>query len=161
MEHDAPAWALWLEHSSLGELLRTSSWLYPTANVLHIVMMAVLVGTIVALDLRLLGCARRLDPAALDRYLTRFVYVALPLMLLSGLGLFVADATFVATNPAFWVKIGLLVAALVNAAAFNLLWRDYLPTWDGSAPPAARLQAALSLLLWPTVAVCGRLLAYF
>lgn len=160
MEHEAPLWAVWLEHSSLGEVLRSSSWLYPAANVTHVVMMALLVGTIVALDLRLLGLARRLDAAALDRYLTRFVYLALPLMLLTGAALFAADATFAAANPAFWVKMGLLAAALVNAVAFNLLWRPYLPYWD-VAPPAARLQALLSLLLWPAVAICGRLLAYF
>ena len=161
MEHEAPAWALWLEHSALGELLRTSSWLYPAANVTHVVMMALLVGTIVALDLRLLGLARGLDPLALDRYLTRFVYLALPLMLLSGIALFCADASFVATNPAFWVKMGLLALALLNAFAFNLLWRPYLPHWDLAGPIPARLQVALSLLLWPSVAICGRLLAYF
>jgi len=160
MEHDAPAWALWLEQSGLGELLRTSSWLYPAANVTHVVMMGMLVGSIVALDLRLLGLARRLDPAELDRYLTRFVFAALPLLLLTGAALFAADATFIATNPAFWVKMGLLAAALINAAVFNLLWRPYLPHWD-IAPPAARLQALASLLLWPGVAICGRLLAYF
>src|SRR5688572_26565013 len=100
MEHEAPAWALWMEHSTLGELLRTSSWLYPTANVTHVVMMGLLVGTIVALDLRLLGLARRLEPLALDRYLTCFVYVALPLMLVTGISLFAADASFAITNPA-------------------------------------------------------------
>ena len=161
MEHEAPAWAYWLEHSTLGELLRTSSWLYPTANVTHVVMMGLLVGTIVALDLRLLGLARRLEPLALDRYLTRFVYVALPLMLLSGISLFAADASFAITNPAFWVKMGLLALALINAVLFNLLWRPYLAHWDLAAPLPARLQAGLSLLLWPSVAICGRLLAYF
>jgi hypothetical protein len=161
MEHDAPAWAIWLEHSGLGELLRSSSWLYPAANVAHVVMMALLVGAMVALDLRLLGLARRLDAAALNRYLTRFAYVAIPLMLLTGLALFSADASFVATNPAFWVKMSLLALALINAALFTRLWRDYLPTWDTGAPAAARLQVLLSLLLWPSVAICGRLLAYF
>lgn len=161
MEQEGPAWAIWLEHSMLGELLRTSSWLYPTANVTHVVMMALLVGTIVALDLRLLGLARRLDALALDRYLTRFVHVALPLMVLSGVGLFAADATFAVTNPAFWVKMALLAAALTNAAIFNVLWRPYLAHWDLAAPLVARLQAGFSLLLWPSVAICGRLLAYF
>jgi hypothetical protein len=150
-----------MEHSTLGELLRTSSWLYPAANVTHVVMMGLLVGTIVALDLRLLGLARRLDPLALDRYLTRFVYVALPLLLLSGIGLFAADATFAIANPAFWVKMGLLALALINAVLFNLLWRPFLAHWDIAAPLPARLQAGLSLLLWPSVAICGRLLAYF
>jgi len=160
MDHQAPLWAVWIEQSSLGDLLRSSSWLYPTANVAHVVMMGILVGAIVALDLRLLGLGRRLDAAALDRYLTRFVYLALPFLLLTGAALFAADATFVASNPAFWVKMGLLVAALLNAIVFNVLWRPYLPYWD-VAPPMARVQVAFSLLLWPCVAVAGRLLAYF
>jgi hypothetical protein len=161
MEHDGPAWALWVEHSGLGELMRTSSWLYPAANVAHVVVMALLVGSMVALDLRLLGAARRIEAAALNRYLTRFATIAIPLMVVTGIAVFSADASFVATNPAFWVKMSLLALALINAAAFNALWRDYLPTWDGGAPPAARLQVFLSLLLWPSVAICGRLLAYF
>ena len=90
MEHAAPAWALWLEHSELGDLLRTSPWLYPAANVTHVVMMGLLVGAIVALDLRLLGLAQRIDAAAMNRYLTRFVYLALPFMVLTGISVFAA-----------------------------------------------------------------------
>jgi hypothetical protein len=161
MEHEGPAWALWLEHSGLGELMRSSPWLYPTANVAHVLVMALLVGSMVALDLRLLGGARRIEAAALNRYLTGFACLAVPLMVVTGVAVFAADASFVATNPAFWVKMGLLALALANAAVFNRLWRDYLPTWDASAPPAARLQILFSLLLWPSVAICGRLLAYF
>lgn len=158
---DAPAWALWLESTGLGEVMRGSSWLYPTANVTHVLAMALLVGSLVALDLRLLGLAPRIDVQALNRYLSCIACQALPLVLLSGFTVFAADASHVAVNPVFWVKMGLLAAALLNAGLFTLLWRQRLLTWDFDAPPAARAQALLSLVLWLAVPIAGRLLAYF
>jgi len=158
---EAPAWAHWLESSGLGETMRSSAWLFPTANVLHVLAVILLVGPIVALDLRLLGLARRLEALPLERYLTGFAKLALPVILATGVALFAADATHTAENPAFWVKMGLLVLALANALLFRRRWQRTLPEWDSRAPAAARLQALASLLLWPATAASGRLLAYF
>lgn len=157
MEH-APAWALWLERSDLAVLMRGSEWLYPAANVLHLLAVALLVGTIVALDLRVLGLARRLPLAALDAYLTRFAQVAIPLILVTGFCLFAADASHLVGSAALWVKLGLLALGLANALLFRRLWRGRLG--DAAAPAGARAQAALSLTIWPSAAVAGRLIAY-
>ena len=69
MEHAGPAWALWLEHSALGEYARHSWWLYPLCGVVHLIGLGLLVGSILAVDLRLLGIARRLDLSAAARQL--------------------------------------------------------------------------------------------
>lgn len=157
----APPWAQALQDSALGELIRSSLFLYPAANVLHLLAVVLLVGPIVALDLRLLGLARGLPAALLDRYLTRFPRVMLPLLLITGFALFVADAGHLAANAVFWIKLALAGAALANALLFRRLWQARLATWDDGAPAAGRLQAALSLTLWLGAAASGRLIAYF
>lgn len=157
MEH-APAWALWLERSDLAVLMRASAWLYPAANVLHLLAVALLVGVIVALDLRVLGLGRRVPLAALDAYLTRFAQLAVPVILVTGLLLFSADASHLAGSAALWVKLGLLALGLANALLFRRRWAGRLG--DAAAPAGAKAQAALSLLIWPGAAMAGRLIAY-
>ena len=80
----------------------------------------------------------------------------------SGLMMFTAHATEFATNPAFQLKLTLLAAAAANAIAFHLRTFRTVTAWDrgAPAPPAAKVAAILSLLLWSGVIVCGRLLAY-
>lgn len=162
MEHatTAPAWVAGLEASGLGEAMRSSMLLYPTANVVHVVAVLLLVGPIVALDLRLLGIARAIDAAALDRYLTRFAYVALPVIALTGFTLFSADARALAVNPAFLLKLSLVALGLANAILFRLLWRHRLVLWDAAAPPLGKIQAAGSVVVWLAAVAGGRLIAY-
>lgn len=162
MEHDtaAPGWAVALEASGLGEAMRGALLLYPAANVAHVFAVLLLVGPIIALDLRLLGVARRIDAAALDSYLTRFAYVALPVIALTGFSLFSADATALIRNQAFQIKLLLVAAGLANAVLFRLLWRHRLVLWDIATPPLGKIQATGSIVLWLGAVAGGRLIAY-
>lgn len=162
MEHGtaAPGWAAALEASGLGEAMRGSMLLYPAANVIHVFAVLLLVGPIIALDLRLLGVARRIDAAALDSFLTRFAYVALPVIVVTGFSLFSADATALVGNPSFRIKLLLVATGLANAVLFRLLWRQRLVLWDIAAPPLGRIQAAGSIVLWLAAVAGGRLIAY-
>lgn len=162
MEHQTagPAWAVALEASGLGEAMRSSAVLYPAANVIHVIAVLLLVGPIVALDLRLLGFARGIDAAALDRYLTRFAYVALPVIAVTGFALFSADATALAGNVAFRAKLLLAAAGLANAVVFRLIWRRRLPSWGAGPPLLGRAQPAASVLIWLAAVASGRLIAY-
>ena len=162
MEHQqpVPAWVAAIEHSGLGEAMRGSALLYPSANVLHVMSIVLLVGPIVALDLRLLGLARRIEVAALERYLTRFAIAALPVIVVTGFGLFSADATALAGNSAFRIKLLLVALGLVNALAFRLVWRSRLAGWDAETPALGRAQAALSVAIWLAAVASGRLIAY-
>ena len=161
MEHTpGPGWAAALEASGLGEAMRGSMLLYPAANVIHVFAVLLLVGPIIALDLRLLGVARRIDAAALDSFLTRFAYVALPVIVVTGFSLFSADATALVGNPSFRIKLLLVATGLANAVLFRLLWRQRLVLWDIAAPPLGRIQAAGSIVLWFAAVAGGRLIAY-
>ncbi len=157
------AWLAWLEGSAVAVAMRQWLWLYPIVEIAHIAGFVVLVGAAAMFDLRLLGLSRRLPVAALGRHLLPWARASLALVVPSGLLMFTAHATEMAGNPAFRLKLVLIAAAGRNAALFHKGVFKSVRTWDQerSAPPAAKLAAALSLALWSGVLTCGRLLAYF
>ncbi|PVM92610.1 hypothetical protein DDF62_05645 [Caulobacter radicis] len=149
-----------LQDSGFGAWARGSAYAYPLANLLHLAGLVLLVGAIGLLDLRLAGAFRALPVVALSRVLTPLAVVGLVLMAPSGLTLFAADAEALARSTVFRWKLALIAAALVNAVAFRLLWGRRLSSWDGAAPPVARIMALASLLSWIAVGALGRLIAY-
>lgn len=155
-----PAWAQTVEDSAFGAVMRETLLAYPAANLAHILGLALLVGAIVALDLRLLGVVRAVPADAASRLLTPIAVAGLALLALSGPALFAADAGPLADHPLMQAKMLLLVLALVNAGLFRALWQRRLAQWDAAAPAWGRGQAAASIALWLAVAACGRLIAY-
>lgn len=164
MEHtpsDHP-WLVALEQSGLGAAMRQSEMLYPAAEVLHILGFVLLVGSIAGFDLRILGLNRAVPALAFARHnvplaMTGF-FVAAP----TGFMLFVTEATSIAVNTAFQVKLALIATGLLNAGLFHLgPWKD-LDAWGNgvTAPGLARVGAVISLLCWTGAIVGGRLIAY-
>ena len=141
-----------LEQSDIAQALRVSRWGYAAANVGHVLGIALLFGAIVPLDLRRLGLAGRgLDERALARLLVPVAASGLLLALATGLLLVSVRISTYALSPLFLAKMALITLALATIAAAAL----------SHAPAASRLAAALSLLLWASVIVCGRLLGYW
>jgi hypothetical protein len=163
MEHTAPAWALWVEHSVLGEAARHSWWLYPLCGVLHLIGLGLLVGSILALDLRLLGLSGRLELAAMARHLLPMTLIGFCLSATTGAVLFSADASHLIGNKVFLAKLCLIVLAGANAGLFHhRAFRALLAAGAaGAAQRHARWAAALSIGLWVGVVSLGRLIAYF
>lgn len=150
-----------LQESPFGAWARGSSWVYPTANLLHLLGFVLIVGGIGLLDLRIIGLFRTLPLGVLSRTLTPLAVAGIGLMAASGALLFAADARSLTTAPLFQWKQALVLLALANALAFRQLWNRALPYWGTAAPPAgARLMALTSLALWLIVAALGRLIAY-
>lgn len=151
----------WLETVGLAEWARGSVHVYPWANVLHVLGVVLLIGGIGILDLRIAGFWRQLPLDALSRALTPIAVAGLALQFGSGLVLFAADGVALAGSETFHWKLALLALALLNAAAFQFRSRG-LNARGRSAPDLpARAAAVLSLLLWLTIAVLGRLIAYY
>ncbi|MCK7473319.1 MAG: hypothetical protein MZV49_06840 [Rhodopseudomonas palustris] len=142
--------------------MRQWLWLYPIVEIVHILGFVALVGAAVLFDLRLLGFARHLPVTGLARYHLRWARFALLIIAPSGLLMFAAHATEMAVNPAFQVKLALMVLAGLNAAVFHRGVFRSVGLWDRDivAPGGARLAAILSLVLWTGVIGCSRLLAY-
>jgi hypothetical protein len=151
-----------LEGTALADAMRHSLWLYPIVEIFHIAGIALLVGTVAAFDLRLLGFASFVSVRALERSLLPWAWLALLAIVPSGIAMFAAHATDFATNPAFRLKLVLLAAAGLNAFVLHRGALRTAESWDQHhpAPAAAKVAAALSLAIWVSVISCGRLIAY-
>lgn len=134
--------------------LATHPWAYPALEVVHIVGIALLLGNLVALELRVWGAAATLPVAALARLALPLSVAGFGLAAASGLLMFSSQPGDLLANRAFVVKIGLLVAAGTNAAIFHA--RGGLQRLDG----VARTQTVVSLGLWLAVIIAGRWIAY-
>jgi len=152
----------WIEQSPFAVAMRQELWLYPSVEILHILGFVTLVGSVAMLDLRLLGVSRELPVRHLARHLLPWTWGALLVIVPTGSLMFMAHATEFVDNTAFLLKLTLIVAAVLNAAAFHLGPFRSVADWNVRVPipPRAKVHAALSLLLWAGVIACGRLLAY-
>lgn len=162
MPADWLAWAPWLEQTTPALWVRTSTWGYPAVEVVHLFGLALLIGTAVAFDLRLLGLSPRLPVDGVARHLLPWSRVGFTLALVSGLLLFATQAATFIRQPVFLLKVAAILVGVVNARIFARgAQRDVL-VWNYSARPpgAARAAAVVSLVAWSTALVCGRLLAY-
>jgi hypothetical protein len=121
----------------------------------------VLVGAVAMFDLRVLGFGRQLPVKALARHLLPWSAGSMLLVVPSGLLLFIADPLALLANRVFLLKLGLILAAGVNALAFHAGPYRHAHAWSERAPPVAVLHALLSLALWIAVIAAGRLIAYY
>lgn len=149
------SWVALLAETPLADWMRVSRWGYAGVNTLHVLGIALLVGAILPLDLRLLGHRRDLPLGGVVRLLQPLAIAGLVLALASGGLLFLAGPVDYLAMPLFLVKLSLIALAVANA-----LWLNLGPGLARASPGQLRLAASLSLLLWPAVLVCGRLLAF-
>ena len=129
-------------------------WLYPALEVVHLVGIGVLLGSLVVFELRVWGLGRALAVDALARLALPATLAGFALAAAAGVMLFASQPGELLANRAFTIKMGLLLTAGLNAAAFHA--RGGPARLDG----LARAQTLLSLGLWLGVIICGRWIAY-
>jgi hypothetical protein len=136
--------------------------LEPWLLTLHILGIVCVVGSVVVMDLRLLGLGRLLPVRALHGFIIPFTLAALLVVVPTGLALFALHATTLIGEPAFFYKMLLLFAAAINALIFYTGTYQTAREWDvGVEPPAAaRWAGALSILIWIAVIYCGQTIAH-
>jgi hypothetical protein len=151
-----------IEALAVAKAMRENLWLYPSVEIVHIVGSVILVGSVVMFDLRVLGLSKQVSVRALARHLLPWSVGAFLLILPTGLLMFSAHAADFLTNRAFQVKMGLLLAAGINAAIFHTGPYQGVAAWDTqvAAPTGARISVAVSIAIWLAIIACGRLLAY-
>jgi hypothetical protein len=151
-----------LEAAPIAVAMRHELWLYPIVEIVHITGFVILVGSIVVLDLRLLGLSRSLSARALARHVLPWTLGALILIVPTGVLMFMAHASDFINNRAFQLKLALILLAGVNASLFHLGANRKYAEWDKDVNPPAgvKAHAATSLMIWAGVLACGRLLAY-
>jgi hypothetical protein len=154
-------WLLAVENSGFADLLRSSGQLYAVLQVGHLLAMAALVGTGLVLDVRLIGVTRT-PLAELLRLTDPLLASATAVALITGLMMFVPEATTMAANPAFRVKIVLIGMLFGNALGFQFGARRSLHAWaDAATPPAsAKLAGAIAIVGWIGTVTAARLIAF-
>ncbi len=151
----------WMEQSALGQLMRDSVWLFPLAEILHFLGLSLLIGSLMVVDLRLLGIIKDMSFRAIYRYLP-VTLLGFGINMVTGIMFLFTDPFRYYPNIAFRIKIGLIVLAGLNALWFQFkVHPATLKAPQGSGPDSAtRVVAVLSLVLWFGVIVMGRMIPY-
>jgi hypothetical protein len=152
----------WLDSTRLNAALRQSNWAFPALDTIHTLGIVLVAGTIMLVDLRLLGLALR--GVAIQQVVARIVPATLwgfGLMLVSGGLLFMSEAVKMYHSPAFRIKVLLLALVGLNALVFHrTVYRDAVHWNPDVAPVRARLAGLLSLVFWIGIIAAGRAIAY-
>ncbi len=146
-----------LAASDIAQFLRHGRWSYAAVNALHIFGIALLVGAVTVLDLRLLGFWRSIRLDLLARPLVPVAAFGLALAALAGLLLFAVRAPEYAAMPLFAAKLGLIAVGTVSAVGHHLAFGARLAR---ASPAALRFAAVVSLLCWTGALLLGRALAF-
>jgi hypothetical protein len=152
-----------LEASAVAAQIRESAAVFPALESVHVIGIALVFGTIAVVDLRLLGIAsHRRSALRLIEELLPYTWVAFAACLITGLLMFVSNATTYAQNSVFWWKMGVLLLAGLNMGIFHLGAYRRIDEWDTTLPPPgpARLAGFSSLTLWVSVICLGRWIGF-
>jgi hypothetical protein len=149
----------WCEGSAVGEFIRTSLWLFPAIECVHLIGLVVLGGAVLLVDLRLLGLGLRDQPLPdVQAAGHRLLLCGIALMVVTGVPLFLSEAIKCYYSQAFWLKITTLVPAIVFAVTIR---RRVASAPDGHRSRATlALTGTASLALWFTVAAAGRWIGF-
>ena len=144
-----------VEGLTVAEWLRYSRWGYAALNASHILGIALLIGAVVTLDLRLTGLWRSVELGPLYRILASVAATGLIIAISTGILLFTVRATEYVTFELLFIKLALITIGIVLAAIMH-----FKVDIKNCSRERQRLFGVLSLLIWPAVLVCGRLLAF-
>ncbi|NLR70477.1 hypothetical protein HGI47_06265 [Novosphingobium sp. ERN07] len=136
---------------------------FPLIESLHVLAITLVFGTILIVDLRLVGvAAHRRSADRLIRELLPYTWVAFALAVISGVLMFVSNAPAYAANLEFQLKLVAIALAGVNMAIFHSTAHRRIADWDTDLPPpaASRVSGFLSLALWTVVIVLGRWIGF-
>jgi hypothetical protein len=154
----------WLYDSSVGTGILESIWVFPIIETIHVLGIALLVGTVAILDLRLLGLALKREPVSdVASAVLPLTWAGFAVMFVSGFLLFWSEAAKSYANPAFRLKLLLLLLVGLNPLIFHFTIYRSVGDWNARVvtPLQARLAAVFSLTLWGGIVCAGRAIAYF
>jgi hypothetical protein len=146
-----------IETTAVAQTLRTSRWLYAATNTAHIFGIALLIGAIVPLDLRLLGCWPDVPRHKLVRVLVPVAATGLAVAAVAGGLLFSVRAREYAGIGFLQAKLALVAVGTLGALALHYAHGFLL---DGASDRRLAGHAIVSLACWPTALLCGRLIAF-
>ena len=161
--HPLDAFCTWLAATSLSQGIQSVEWIIPAVQTVHILSIAVVISSVLMLDLRLLGVGPRDQTiAAVAKRFLPFVWWPLPILLVTGATLIIAEPARALQNRVFLLKMGLLLAASAVTLVFQIPLNRDTAFWDAPASRRRVVQfiAAVSLPLWAAIIFAGRWIAY-
>ncbi|NKB38372.1 MAG: hypothetical protein GKR93_14615 [Gammaproteobacteria bacterium] len=147
-----------IESSTLAQLMKQVGWLFPGAEIFHFIGLCLLIGSLLIVDIRLLGLADEVSMDAVYKFLPIAV-LGFFINLLTGILFFFNDPFRYYPNIAFRIKLVLILLAGINALYFMVTAHRH-PDLASKGDSKLKTVAALSLLLWFSVIVCGRMIPY-
>ena len=153
-----PSFFRWCQHTWIAQYQADSLWAFAILETIHILGLTVLLGTLLAMDLRLLGVTmRRYSTEQVARELTPLTLGALGVMVLTGIPMFMYQAIRYSTSTPFFIKMMFLLTAVT---LHFTLHRRAISREVGPDAGLGRLSACLSLMCWLGVAFAGRAIAF-
>lgn len=162
MDTGIAPWEAWVRGTWLAEFVLTYGWTWPLFEILHYLGLTLLLGSVALFDLRVLGLAKGIAPSALHR-LIPFGIAGFGINVATGLAFFAGFPEQYAYNPAFRIKLAVMLLAGINIGVFyTAVFRRVreLPA-DADAPALAKLITGISLASWLIVLVAGRLITFY
>lgn len=155
----------WLQGSALGHAMRGSGvWAYGVVNLVHILGVASLFGSVLVLDLRLVGFWRNVALGAISRPTVPIAATGFTIAVLSGVCLLATKATEYVGNPFLYIKFPAIALGILNVAVLSLspAWKQHRIR-DLTAKEQSKLAwfGGISLLSWLTAVTAGRMIAYW
>jgi hypothetical protein len=154
----------WIDQTAFSQAIQAAGWVVPTVQTIHLLGIAVVASSALMIDLRLIGVfwANRPMRAVSSRFLP-LVWWPLLLLLATGAIMIIAEPARSLKNPAFQIKMVLLISALVVTGLFQFLQRRNAAFGDLRTGPraAAATVAIVSMLLWSSIIFAGRWIAYY
>jgi hypothetical protein len=152
-----------IEGTAIADSIRESDVLFPLIESIHVIAISLVVGSILVLDLRLLGLASAQRPVnRLAREILPVTWGAFAIAVVTGLLLFISNATKYLANGYFDAKLCLIAAAGLNMMIFHGISARDMAKWEHetATPASARIAGALSILIWIAVVACGRMIGF-
>jgi hypothetical protein len=149
---------VWLEETAISQWILESIWASPLLLAVHAIGMGIVVGLIMIYCARVMGQFRGIPLPALDVFFS-IAWAGFLLNATSGVLLFMSNASALATNWTFLLKIGLIAAGGISLGGLGAVV-GRRQDGEGSFSSVAKLVAALTLILWLAAMTSGRLIAY-
>ena len=153
----------WIYTTPLSTAIRESTWTFPVIESIHTLGIVLVVGTVAVFDMRLLGLIMKREPVSrIGHQVLPWTWAGFIIMFLTGMLLSIAESATNYHNLAFLIKLVLLLLVGLNPLIFHLTIYRSVNTWDVAnvTPRRARFAATCSLLLWTSIIVAGRMIAY-
>jgi hypothetical protein len=149
----------WLGHSVTGETIRSSAVLIALTQIIHLLGLTMLAGTVLMVDMALFGFGIRRHPVSrIAAELAPWTLGGLVVMLISGPLILASETRKCYDSSFFWIKMAILLAAIVfHFTAHRRVTRSEPP----AGPFRARFVASVSLALWIAVALAGKMVGIY